>query len=422
MKNRKFRSIFGEMCLIFLYVLIFGLGLTTSQVVLDGSLSSLDNISRWDRFNFVNWEISALVERFSSATMGLEHYIDDEKQSEIVLTYINQIAVVEELERDLLELNSDPNKSEESLEILSVQEELERESQRMQNYAQVAESILQNQTERTLVEMGFGVGGQIFPPVLFKITDLPLNLIISPRDKISTIKSVNLKPGMDSLQKDALEETIFEQYGLSALVEEVGGVGAYPTMVMRSRSISWLTEVVAHEWFHNYLTFYPLGIRYFNDDTMKTINETTANLAGKEVGRQTMLRFYPEYLGIPIFQFRKPLTVSREGLVKSFNYRQEMRETRQRVDYLLSIDRIEQAESYMESRRAFFWEQGYRIRKINQAYFAFYGAYNDTPGGGAAGDDPIGPAVQQMRADNFDLKAFIDEIKRVKSFEELIER
>ena len=422
MKNRKFRSIFGEMCLIFLYVLIFGLGLTTSQVVLDGSLSSLDNISRWDRFNFVNWEISALVERFSSATMGLEHYIDDEKQSEIVLTYINQIAVVEELERDLLELNSDPNKSEESLEILSVQEELERESQRMQNYAQVAESILQNQTERTLVEMGFGVGGQIFPPVLFKITDLPLNLIISPRDKISTIKSVNLNPGMDSLQKDTLEETIFEQYGLSALVEEVGGVGAYPTMVMRSRSISWLTEVVAHEWFHNYLTFYPLGIRYFNDDAMKTINETTANLAGKEVGRQTMFRFYPEYLGIPIFQFRKPLTVSREGLVKSFNYRQEMRETRQRVDYLLSIDRIEQAESYMESRRAFFWEQGYRIRKINQAYFAFYGAYNDTPGGGAAGDDPIGPAVQQMRADNFDLKAFIDEIKRVKSFEELIER
>lgn len=422
MKNRKFRSIFGEMCLIFLYVLIFGLGLTTSQVVLDGSLSSLDNISRWDRFNFVNWEISALVERFSSATMGLEHYIDDEKQSEIVLTYINQIAVVEELERDLLELNSDPNKTKDSLEILSVQEELERESQRMQNYAQVAESILQNQTERTLVEMGFGVGGQIFPPVLFKITDLPLNLIISPRDKISTIKSVNLNPGMDSLQKDTLEETIFEQYGLSALVEEVGGVGAYPTMVMRSRSISWLTEVVAHEWFHNYLTFYPLGIRYFNDDAMKTINETTANLAGKEVGRQTMFRFYPEYLGIPIFQFRKPLTVSREGLVKSFNYRQEMRETRQRVDYLLSIDRIEQAESYMESRRAFFWEQGYRIRKINQAYFAFYGAYNDTPGGGAAGDDPIGSAVQQMRADNLNLKAFIDEIKRVKSFEELIER
>ena len=270
--------------------------------------------------------------------------------------------------------------------------------------------------------MGVGLGGQIFPPVLFKITDLPLNLIISPRDQIYTLKSYNLKAGMDSLEKAELEEAIFEQFGFSALVEPVGGVGAYPTMVMRSRSINWLTEVIAHEWFHNYLTFYPLGIRYFENDTMKTINETTANLAGKEVGRQTMLRFYPEYLGIPIFQFRKPLTVLRDGIEENFDYRREMRETRQRVDYLLSIGRIDQAESYMEDRRAYFWEHGYRIRKINQAYFAFYGAYNDTPGGGAAGDDPIGPAIQQMRIDNFGLKAFIDEIKRIKSFEELMEK
>ena len=394
MKNGKVSLNFGRVCFLLLFSIIFSYVLCSSQVIFDGSFSSLDNISRWDRFNFFNWEVSALVERFSSATMGVEHFIDDEKQSEIVLKYINQIAVVEELEQDLLELDSDPNKSEDSVEILNLQEELERESKRMHDYARVAESILQNQTERSLLEMGFGIGGQIFPPVLFKITDLPLNLIISPRDQIYTIKSYNLNPGMDSLQKDAIEESIFEQYGLSALVEEVGGVGAYPTMVMRSRSISWLTEVIAHEWFHNYLTFYPLGIRYFENDTMKTINETTANLAGKEVGRKTMLRFYPEHYGLPIIQFRKPLNVSREGLVQSFDYRKAMRETRQRVDYLLSIGRIEQAEKYMEDRRAFFWEQGYRICKINQAYFAFYGAYNDTPGGGAAGDDPIGPAVQ----------------------------
>ena len=422
MKNRKPQFNFGKICVAILYFLILGLVLTASQVVFDGSLASLDNISRWDRFNFFSWEISALVERFSSATMGVEHFIDDEKQSEIVLTYLNQIGIVEGLEQELLNLNSDPAKGENSLEILSVQEELERETKRMHDYARIAESILQNQTERSLVEMGFGLGGQIFPPVLFKITDLPLNLIISPRDQIYTLKSYNLKAGMDSLEKAELEEAIFEQFGFSALVEPVGGVGAYPTMVMRSRSINWLTEVIAHEWFHNYLTFYPLGIRYFENDTMKTINETTANLAGKEVGRQTMLRFYPEYLGIPIFQFRKPLTVLRDGIEENFDYRREMRETRQRVDYLLSIGRIDQAESYMEDRRAYFWEHGYRIRKINQAYFAFYGAYNDTPGGGAAGDDPIGPAIQQMRIDNFGLKAFIDEIKRIKSFEELMEK
>jgi len=90
------------------------------------------------------------------------------------------------------------------------------------------------------------------------------------------------------------------------------------------------------------------------------------------------------------------------------------------VDYLLSIRQVRQAESYMEQRREFFWQNGYRIRKINQAYFAFYGSYNDTPGGGAAGDDPIGPAVQQLRKDSTNLKGFIDKIKQVKTFEELL--
>lgn len=62
----------------------------------------------------------------------------------------------------------------------------------------------------------------------------------------------------------------------------------------------------------------------------------------------------------------------------------EMRQTRLRVDELLAAGKINEAEQYMEMRRQ-FWEYGYHIRKINQAYFVFYGSYNDEPGGGAAG-------------------------------------
>jgi hypothetical protein len=87
---------------------------------------------------------------------------------------------------------------------------------------------------------------------------------------------------------------------------------------------------------------------------------------------------------------------------------------------MLEQGKIEQAESYMEARREYFWENGYLLRKINQAYFAFYGSYNDTPGGGAAGDDPIGPAVQNLRSQSSSLKAFIDKMKRLTSFEELL--
>ena len=96
-----------------------------------------------------------------------------------------------------------------------------------------------------------------------------------------------------------------------------------------------------------------------------------------------------------------------------------MRETRYVVDYLLAEGQIDRAEAYMEARRQFFWENGYHLRKINQAYFAFYGSYNDTPGGGAAGSDPIGPAVQSLRARSTNLKQFIDQMKYLKSFDEL---
>ncbi|MDY0125224.1 MAG: hypothetical protein RBS09_03380 [Anaerolineaceae bacterium] len=394
--------------------------IVSSNVPLDSSLSSLSNLTRWDEFNYISWVASALIDKFSNATLGLERFIDDETQAEIVLKYLDQIGEVETLERRLEELNSDPNLRKRTGEIAAVDTRLQEKTERMHQYGRIAESILQNQTERTLIEMGFGVGGQLLPPLLFSITDLPLNLIISPRENISTLRNISLKPGMDALEKEKLEDAIFQGFKLSGLVEPVGGVGAYPTMVSRTRDINWLTDVIAHEWFHNYLSFFPLGVRYFENDTIRSINETTANLSGKEVGRRVMIRFYPAYVSLYYLPGRDPATVLPEGRQEAFNFRKQMRETRLVVDYLLSIGQIEQAESYMEERRNFFWQNGYRIRKINQAYFAFYGSYNDTPGGGAAGDDPVGPAVQELRKQSPSLKGFIDQVKRVKSFDELL--
>jgi hypothetical protein len=83
---------------------------------------------------------------------------------------------------------------------------------------------------------------------------------------------------------------------------------------------------------------------------------------------------------------------------------------------------VEEAEAYMENRRIFLWENGYHLRKINQAYFAFYGSYNDTPGGGAAGEDPVGPVVQRYRKQFVDFHSFMVNIASVKSFNELQSR
>jgi hypothetical protein len=66
----------------------------------------------------------------------------------------------------------------------------------------------------------------------------------------------------------------------------------------------------------------------------------------------------------------------------------------------------------------FLWEHGYHIRKLNQAYFAFYGAYADQPGG-EAGQDPVGAAVRLLREKSTSLAGFINRMAWMWNFEQL---
>ena len=78
---------------------------------------------------------------------------------------------------------------------------------------------LQNQTERSLVEMGFGVGGQL-PPIPFA-TDLPEPDCVSG-ESISTLRISLCWYG--SLRRN-VENSVYNQFDLSALIEPVGDLG-----------------------------------------------------------------------------------------------------------------------------------------------------------------------------------------------------
>ncbi len=95
-----------------------------------------------------------------------------------------------------------------------------------------------------------------------------------------------------------------------------------------------------------------------------------------------------------------------------------MHETRIVADALLAEGKIDEAEAYMDARRIVFVKQGYLIRKLNQAYFAFHGAYADSPGG-AAGEDPVGPAVRALRERSDSLADFVNTISWMTNFEQL---
>src|SRR5690606_11443282 len=97
----------------------------------------------------------------------------------------------------------------------------------------------------------------------------------------------------------------------------------------------------------------------------------------------------------------------------------EMDRTRRRVDDLLAEGKVDEAEAYMEKRRRLFVENGYNIRKLNQAYFAFYGGYQSgAPGAGGA--DPIGPAVQAILDHSDSIHDWIVTMRGITTREELL--
>jgi len=181
---------------------------------------------------------------------------------------------------------------------------------------------------------------------------------------------------------------------------------------------------VAHEWIHNYLTLRPLGLLYGETPELRTMNETTASIAGNEIGGLVIKRFYPELIApstsLKMSLISAPFDHPEPGdfLRPKFDFRAEMHETRVTTDALLAEGKIDEAEAYMESRRLVFLKNGYLIRKLNQAYFSFYGAYADSPGG-AAGEDPVGPAVRALRAQSKSLADFVNTISWMTSFEQL---
>jgi hypothetical protein len=334
----------------------------------------------------------------------------------LVLEYLDLVTGIQMAEGQLNNIYADPNISDPQSASGDLRQELEGLYDLRETIGPVAEGILQSQISHIVAELDLGLGGQTVPPVLYHNTPLPFALIVSPREVIRQDEDISLLPDFTVDEHVELEEEVDSNLDVSSLVVPIGGVGVYPTMVQETNNLVWLSEVVAHEWTHNFLSLRPLGINYFTSPELRVMNETTASIAGKEIGRAVLDMFYPELVPQP-----EPGTEPLEPTEPpAFDFRAEMHETRLTADELLADGKIDEAESYMERRRSFFWEHGYQIRKLNQAYFAFYGAYADEPGGAAgAAEDPVGEAVRALRNQSPSLAVFLKRISWITSFDQL---
>ncbi len=372
----------------------------------------LREIVKRREFDYLAWESTALLDKSEAVLAGGHHFLSEEEKKAIVLEYLQLTRQARQLESNINQAYIDPDIADAESATKNEQKELAAIRAEIETKQLLAEAIVQDQVAAILREEGFEIMGSAWPPVMMHVTPVPSLLVVSPRDRIEKKHQVSLVTGLSTPEKDDMESAVFDNLDLSALVVPLGGIGTFPAMINETSDINRLVEVTSHEWAHHWLTLRPLGFNYAFDPDLRIINETVASLIDQELGGRVVERYYPELLPTE----ESEIAVTED--LDAFDFRAELAETRIAAEEMLAEGKIAEAEQYMEERRQLFVENGYGIRKLNQAYFAFYGAYAADPGG-AQGGNPIGPMLREIRQHSSSIKAFMETVSPITSFADL---
>ena len=407
-----------------LFLTAVSLLLTTSSVVPEKEFDlRLAPLVASQRFDWVGWETDVLLEETRWWLQGRPLSDDAAQQRAEVRGFLAEQQSMEDLEARIRgEYARVPQSPAESpadspndrlSSVKPLEGELYELWRQQTEAAPRIERIMANQTAQVLAAEGLGWGARVWPPISFRFNDMPTYLVISPRDEIRQYRGIFLLPDVSEAERARLETAIEAQLDVSALVDDVGGIGVWPTMVTDSASLRSLLDIIAHEWTHTYLYFRPLGIHYGDSRDLTTMNETVASIVGEEVADLVISDYYPE--------LAPPSAEAGSGAEAEDTQPDEldlaMRRIRRHVDDLLAEGRVTEAETYMEVERQKLVEAGYRLRRLNQAYFAFHGSYATSP----ASVDPIGPWMRQLRAQSGSLKAFVDQVAGLRTLDDLLD-
>ena len=359
----------------------------------------------WD---LVGWEIDALSAKLSAWSEQPADDLPADVAPTRVKEYLDRAARIGAIEGMLAQRAILPAGDAATPSNAELLVELEQLRTLQESVRPKIEQVIERQVREALEAVGFrGIGQGVWPPVSFTFVEPPKKLVVSRRDRIETIYSQMLATEMSLAEIEAVEAEIRTEINSVGYVTDIGGLGAFPTMVVDQASLRWVLSTVAHEWVHNYLVFYPLGWNYFASQDLTTMNETTAEIVGNEIGDLVLAKYYPEL--VPPEQ---PVSPPDSPEQPAFEFQLEMRLTRLEVDRLLALGEIIAAEAYMEERRQEFVANGYPLRVLNQAYFAFHGSYGTSP----ASTSPIGPKMERLRDLMPDVETFL---VTVRSFTEV---
>jgi hypothetical protein len=376
--------------------------------------------SVWDQiagpytFSISEWEFGNFFDKwgYSLEQFFIPRKLSQQESVQRVEDYLslaqNASSLADTIDRDKAEGNTS------EADLKSLEAQLAQLTRQRDSLRDQVEAIIEGQISSVLTDEGLsktidfiGKLNLLFPPVDFEFQQEPNVLIVSPRDKIELTKTILLSPDLTLEQIEGIENKV-QGIDMSGLVERVGGVATYPSIIPQDDSLQYLLSTVAHEWLHHYFYFHPLGRNYWANYDMTSINETAADLGGDEIGQLVYQRYYAQ----PVSQAAPPAAPSQPA----FDFNKEMGQIRVTVDQLLAQGQIDAAEQYMEQMREYLAQNGYYIRKLNQAYFAFNGTYSDQPGSVS----PIAGYLEELRQGSPSLGDFIKTVSGISSYDQLL--
>jgi len=367
----------------------------------------LSSITRPYRFSFINWEFYAI----KSVICRNDTSADD---IDAVTSYFTTLGRLKRLEAEIDSIKSGNQPG----DLDSLEAELDRLQTQISSLKTGVETTLERQIQEALTEQGIFNPVEkylrlkvIFPPPSLLIEDPPHLLVVSPRDRIESMREITLRQDLTIEEMESIENKV-EESNVSSLVVKLGGIATFPSFITNRGDLKFTLDTAGEEWVHKYLAFKPLGFRYLLDLTgisrnydIATMNETVASMVGKEISAIVYQKYYDQKEAQP------------EATAAGFDFNGEMREIRKAVDVYLEQGEIEQAEEFMEQKRQYLAENGYHLRKLNQAYFAFHGAYADSP----TSISPIGTELRQLRDSSASLKDFLETAAAMTSRQDLAE-
>jgi hypothetical protein len=379
-----------------------------------------------DRFDVAGWELHHFPGKFLYGFDRLLHGEPSTAQENASLTRFFQLTH----DIDALETAQSEADARGQPPDAAAARDLEAKRSERAGLQREVQWILERRLSKVIGDIGItrsaGLKRVVWPPVDFDFTDAPRMLAISPRDRIFLKSQTALPEGLSLAQVERIESATEKRDNVSALAFPLGGLGAYPTIVDYADDYLTALQVIAHEWTHNYLFFRPLGFDYSKNNDVSTMNETVADLVGHELAAEVVRRWPIEAAKpVPAVSPTPPPTTQPQASDQPAQPQQprldigaELRELRGEVDDLLKAGKIDEAEALMEQRRQELATQGVRIRKINQAYFAFLNLYAGSAGNGVA-VNPIGPKIDMLRRKSDSLRSFVDIVGDITSVADL---